>query len=119
MADVFLTTVTHPGKLWELLTVLVCKSQQLSCGLSGGFWFEEALTILFYLFFFSKAPKKIVLGKVTLLCPGDVSSAGQMPGVLQKIEENCEDSRAEPETTFDLILGIKITDTCYFPVCFG
>ena len=46
--------------------MLVCKSQQLNCGLSGGFWFEEALI------FFPKAPEKIVLGKVTLLCPVDV-----------------------------------------------
>lgn len=43
VADVFLTTLTHPGKLRELLAMLVCKSQQLSSGLSGGFWFEEAL----------------------------------------------------------------------------
>lgn len=31
-AGVFLTTVTNPGKFWELLALLVSEPQQLSCG---------------------------------------------------------------------------------------
>lgn len=81
MAGVFLTPVTYPEKLWELLAVLVCKSQQLSCGLFEEFWFEEDLIFVFF-FLFSyfppKAPEKIVLEKVTLLCPADVSAL-QLP----------------------------------------
>lgn len=88
--------------------MLVCKSQQLSCGWPGGFWFEEAL-ILFFLFFQSSREISSWEGDSALLCGCQpCSSPGQMPGVLQKIEENCGDSRAEPKTTFSLILGIKI-----------
>lgn len=113
VADVFLTIFTHPGKLWELLAMLVCKSQQLSCGLSGGFWFEEAL-----IFCHLPPPQSSRESCSALWMCQPCSSPGQMPGVLEKIE-NCGDRRAEPKTTFGLILGIKITDTCCFPVCFG
>ena len=58
-AGVSLRAVTHPGKLWELFLVLVCTSQQLSCGLSGGFRFGEALI----LFFFQELQRKSFLGR--------------------------------------------------------
>ena len=56
---------------------------------------------------------------MTLLCPVDVSAPGQVPAVLQKVEEHCGDSRAEPSIAVGLILRVEITDTCCFPRCFG